>query len=90
MTQQIDLTGTEEIIKSVIKRMEDVTEYLHLGLGKVYDKNDREVVEKVRTVLSLDRVLMLTKEISVAVVMQRDVSMFIEASQFIDEDFANL
>jgi hypothetical protein len=87
MNQQIELTGNEEIIKSVIKRMEDVTEYLHLGLGEVYDNKDREVVEKLRTVLSLDRVIMLTKEMSVAVVMQREVSKFIEASQFIDEDF---
>ena len=45
-SQEMQLLGTEDIIKSVQKRMEDVTEYLYKGLETVYSKEDREMLRQ--------------------------------------------
>ena len=86
-SQEMQLLGAEGIIQSVQKRMEDVSLYLYQGLEDVYSKEDRKMLENIRTVLNLERILQLTGDMSPAVVIQREVSKFLEASEYIDPDF---
>ena len=86
-SQEMQLLGAEGIIQSVQKRMEDVSLYLYQGLEDVYSKEDRQMLENIRTVLNLERILQLTGDMSPAVVTQREVSKFLEAWEYIDQDF---
>ena len=61
--------------------------FLYNGLEAVYSPVDKQMLENIRTVLNLERLLGLTKEMSNAVVMQREVTKFITAAGFIDQDF---
>ena len=85
--RQLTLQGDQEIIQAVYYRMKNVTEYLYAGLEDVYSSEDKKMLENIRTVLDLERLLQLTKEMSPAVVVQREVSKFIDAAQVIDQDF---
>ena len=64
-----------------------MTEYLYKGLETVYSKEDREMLDRIRVVLSVERLLLLTVDMSTAVVAQREVTKFIEAAEFIDQEF---
>ena len=86
-TEQMRLVGDTQIIESVYKRMKDVTMFLYNGLDAVYSPVDKKMLENIRTVLNLERLLGLTKEMSNAVVMQREVSKFLTAAESIDQDF---
>ena len=77
-SQEMQLLGAEGIIQSVQKRMEDVSLYLYQGLEDVYSKEDRQMLENIRTVLNLERILQLTGDMSPAVVTQREVSKFLD------------
>ena len=85
-SQQMKLVGEEEIMASVTKRMQDVLGYLHTGLGEVYSKEDRKMINNIRTLLDLEKLLAQTKEMSIAVVSQREVRNFLQAAEVIDED----
>ena len=81
------LLGEDQILESVLGRLQDVTRYLYTGLEDVYSQEDRKVIKNVREVLDLEGLLQLTKEMSPAVVSQRKVGKFIEAAKELDEDF---
>ena len=66
--------------------MQDVVGYLHTGLEEVYSDEDRKMIKHIRTLLDLENLLALTKELSIAVVCQRNVRNFLLAAEFIDED----
>ena len=85
--QEMRLVGDQDIIESVYKRMKNVTDYLYRGLEDVYSSEDRLMLENILKVLDLERILQLTKERTTAVVVQQEVSKFIGASEFIDQDY---
>ena len=85
--RKLSLQGDQEIIQSVYERMKNVTDYLYTGLEEVYSCEDKKMLGNIRTVLDLERLLQLTKEMSPAVVVQREVSKFITAAEVIDQDF---
>ena len=58
--RQLTLQGDQEIIQSVYDRMKNVTEYLYAGLEDVYSSEDKKMLENIRTVLDLERLLQLT------------------------------
>ena len=85
--RKLSLQGDQEIIQSVYERMKNVTDYLYTGLEEVYSCEDKKMLGNIRTVLDIERLLQLTKEMSPAVVVQREVSKFITAAEVIDQDF---
>ena len=87
VNQQMRLIGADEIISCVLGRMEDITKFLYTGLKEVYSREDREMIDNIRKLLDLENFLQLTKEMSPAVVSQRQVGGFLEAAEKIDEDF---
>ena len=53
--RDIQLLGVEGILRNVFKRGQDVVDYLHRGLYKVYNAKDRELIGSIRVVLDLEK-----------------------------------
>ena len=86
-SQEMQLLSEDGILNTVLKRMQDVGIFLYNGLEEVYSKNDREMIEHIRVVLDLAKVVQLTKEMSPAVVTMRTVKKILDSAVVIDQDF---
>ena len=84
--RQIKLLGVEGIIKKVLKRCKSVSDYLHRGMYKVYNDEDRKVVKAIRVVLDLEKRIQELKNDHFAYLSSKNTAMFLEAARKIDPD----
>ena len=82
----IRLLGEDDIIMEVLRRCKDVSDYLHGGLTKVYNKEDRRLLESIRSVLDLESRVHELQSTHFAFVASQRTAEFIKACKVIDTD----
>ena len=86
-TQQINERrgrGEEEVVRTVLRKIEDAAEYMFDGLGKVYSEKDIEMVENVRVVLDLKAKVEMVDKIGAVNAAQKTMVSFRQAADYID------
>jgi hypothetical protein len=86
-TQQINERrgrGEEEVVRTVIRKIEDAAEYMFDGLGEVYSQKDIEMVENVRVVLDMKAKIEMVDKIGAVNAAQKTMRSFRQAADYID------
>jgi hypothetical protein len=85
--RELQQLGEAGIIESVTTRCTDVCGYLHEGLDEVYNEEDLEMIGHIRTVLDLQKILELVRDMGAAAAAQRMTRKFMTAAEHIDPNY---